>query len=185
MIPKKKFYFIRHGRTDWNDRHLCQGHRDISLNPQGRQEILSILPLIAPIPISTLVSSPLSRALESAKIIQQYRPLPLIIIDDLKERNWGQKEGISSKEMYQIEESELENPGFGIEPISQFNERIVSGFKNALQYDCPLIVSHGRLFLSLTKMMGIAPIKQIPNATLIECTPTRTSWSLAFHTTTK
>ncbi|MFN4173861.1 MAG: histidine phosphatase family protein [Parachlamydiaceae bacterium] len=183
MIPKKKFYFIRHGRTDWNDRHLCQGTRDIPLNAQGRQEIFSLCPLIITLPISTVVSSPLVRAHESAKILLQHRHLPLVILDDLKERNWGEKEGISSEEMYRFEENEPINPGFGIEPISAFNERVLSGLKNALQYDCPLIVSHGRVFLSLTKMLGLTPIQQIPNGVVIECTPTSTSWSLTFRAT--
>ena len=31
------FYILRHGRTDWNERHMLQGDVDIPLNETGRQ----------------------------------------------------------------------------------------------------------------------------------------------------
>ena len=30
-------YIMRHGRTDWNDRHKLQGRTDIPLNEEGRR----------------------------------------------------------------------------------------------------------------------------------------------------
>ena len=30
-------YIIRHGKTDWNDRHKLQGRTDVPLNEEGRQ----------------------------------------------------------------------------------------------------------------------------------------------------
>lgn len=30
-------YIMRHGRTDWNERHKLQGRTDIPLNANGRQ----------------------------------------------------------------------------------------------------------------------------------------------------
>lgn len=184
-LIKKKFYFLRHGKTDWNDLQLCQGHKDIPLNPSGREEVSLACSLIKKLPVAAIVTSPLSRAFESAEIIKNAHPLPLTIIDDLKERGWGQKEGISSQEMYRIEMEEEANgefnPGFGIEPRNQFKLRIIAGVNQALQFENPLIVSHGRLFLCLSEIMGLPPVRQIPNATVIECIPNQETWTLTYH----
>lgn len=184
-LIRKKFYFLRHGKTDWNDQQLCQGHKDIPLNHSGRAEVLLVCPLIKTLPISTLVTSPLSRAYESAEIIKKMHPLNLEVIDELKERGWGEKEGISSQAMYSIEREEEADcqfdPGCGIEPRSDFKMRIIKGINKALQFENPLIVSHGRLFLCLSEIMGVPPIRQIPNATVIECTPKQDNWTLTFH----
>ncbi len=34
-LPNKSFYFIRHGETDWNKRHIIMGSIDIPLNDLG------------------------------------------------------------------------------------------------------------------------------------------------------
>lgn len=185
-LIKKKFYFLRHGKTNWNEKQLCQGHLDIPLNQAGREEVSLVCPLIKTLPIAAIVTSPLSRAFESAQIIQNTYEIPLEIVDDLKERGWGQKEGISSQEMYRIEMEEeayaAYDPGCGIEPRNQFKLRIISGINKALQYENPLIVSHGRLFLCLSEIMGLPPVRHIPNATVIECTPSQDNWTLTYHT---
>jgi bisphosphoglycerate-dependent phosphoglycerate mutase len=42
VVIQKKFYFVRHGTTDWNIQQLCQGHTDIKLNELGRMEALEL-----------------------------------------------------------------------------------------------------------------------------------------------
>ena len=34
-IPKRSFYFLRHGQTDWNAEGRFQGHADVPLNEVG------------------------------------------------------------------------------------------------------------------------------------------------------
>jgi hypothetical protein len=34
-IPKRDFYFLRHGQTDWNAEGRFQGHSDVPLNAIG------------------------------------------------------------------------------------------------------------------------------------------------------
>ena len=74
------FYILRHGRTDWNEKNLCQGQIDVPLNTGGINEIEQICPLIADLNFSKIVSSPLLRAFESAKIIQKHTLFPLEIV---------------------------------------------------------------------------------------------------------
>ena len=62
-LLKKDFFFVRHAETDWNNRKLCQGQKDIPLNEKGSEEAKVFAGEMAKLDIDCLVSSPLSRAL--------------------------------------------------------------------------------------------------------------------------
>jgi probable phosphoglycerate mutase len=185
-LPKKKFYFLRHGKTDWNSKQLCQGQKDIPLNFEGKEEVKKICPLAATLPFDRIITSPLSRALETGSIIQRYTRHPLIVVEELQERNWGDKEGISSEEMYAIElreETEADFiPGFNIENRHLFKQRILSGMIKSLTGDTPLIISHGRVFLILLEILNQPPLRQLPHSSIIECEPIENGWNLKAHT---
>lgn len=177
-----RFRFVRHAETEWNEKQLCQGIKDIPLNAKGRDKSFEFGRLLKPIPIQTICSSPLVRALETAQIIQSFHPACTIqIIEELKERDWGQLEGISSQEMYHIEEQEESDaqfiPGFSIESRLALKQRIAKGLNKAFDLDAnPFIVSHGRVFVSLCEILQIPPIRQIPNLALIEFHRTDLGW---------
>lgn len=68
-------YCIRHGQTDWNAQSRYQGQEDIAINEFGREQarrngeaLRAFLPKIA---AAHFVSSPLSRARETMRIIRQ------------------------------------------------------------------------------------------------------------------
>lgn len=183
-ILKKPFYFARHGTTDWNALQICQGHTDIPLNETGRKEAAALAQIAASLDFKDLYTSPLKRAFETANIIQQKLVnSQLTLIDELKERHWGQLEGISSLEMYRIEEIEENTPffipGHGVETRECFKMRIAKGINRSLvNSEKPLIIAHGRLFLVLCELLQIPLIRQIPNATLIHCTPAHSTWTI-------
>ena len=168
--------------TEWNRRKLCQGQRDIELNDEGRKEAYALSESLKTFSFSRICVSPLKRALETAKVIQEAIPsCKLIIIDELKERSWGELEGLSNTEMYRIEELEEKDPGFfpksGVEERDLFKQRICRGMNAALRFEGePLIVSHGRVFLSLCELLNIERVRQIPNTTLVECVHTAGQW---------
>ena len=86
---KKKFYFIRHGETDFNKEKRYTGLYDISLNKKGIEQVNQALYLLNEQNISVIYSSPLKRALETATIISKYLNIPIKIIDNFKERDFG------------------------------------------------------------------------------------------------
>lgn len=182
MIYPKTFYFARHGLTNWNEQQLCQGITDIELSEKGRLEARILGQSLENAAFSQIYTSPLKRAYETALIIQSYLPFcTLQCIEELKEREWGAIEGLSSSEMYHIEEIEEKNPeytpGKGIEPRNTFKTRILNGFNQALnEGDPPLIISHGRVFLLLCELLNIPLMRQIPNTTLIKCVSTKSGW---------
>ncbi len=184
-LTKKPFYFIRHGRTDWNDKKLCQGQMDIPLNQEGMDEVERIGPLLSTLSFSKIITSPLLRAVETSHIIQKYCSCKIEVIEEIQERGWGTLEGACNIEMYKIEELEESqinfNSGFNIENRHLFKSRIISAINYALKGETPLIVSHGRVFLVLSELLGLTPIRQIPNSTVIECKPEGLGWKVSYH----
>lgn len=90
-----KIYLVRHGQTDWNVRHLAQGRTDIPLNETGRRQAMELRDKVRELHFDVCYSSPLTRALETAKIVTD--DSCEIIVDDLiTERCFGELEGTSS-----------------------------------------------------------------------------------------
>ncbi|MBR2891656.1 MAG: histidine phosphatase family protein [Bacilli bacterium] len=91
-------YIVRHGQTDGNKLRVFQGRIDTPLNDTGREQILETCKKLAKMEVTfdILISSPLSRALESAQIIRSFYPSrkPIIIDDNVIERSFGMAEGI-------------------------------------------------------------------------------------------
>lgn len=88
--PENSFYFIRHGRTDWNKEMLELGPQDLSLNNEGIAEVRSVLHLLREIGIKRIISSPLQRCIETAEIISKsLGGIPVIIEPALSERYFG------------------------------------------------------------------------------------------------
>ena len=96
---KTTIYLIRHGVTDWNELGRYQGSTDIPLNKKGVEEAIQVGKELAHIPFSTLYSSPLIRAHATAREIAKYHDLPIQLVDDLKERSYGDYEGMTFDEI--------------------------------------------------------------------------------------
>ncbi|MDA9009386.1 histidine phosphatase family protein [Alphaproteobacteria bacterium] len=90
-----ELFVIRHAITDWNNEKRFQGHSDIPINAAGREEI-SRFKLPVDWTDAELLSSPLSRARETAEILCQRTPT---IDNALLEMNWGLWEGRTYAEL--------------------------------------------------------------------------------------
>lgn len=93
MIPPRPFYFLRHGQTDWNLAGRMQGHTDIPLNATGIAQAHSAAAQLKSLPITRIITSPLTRALTTAAIAAEATGLPLYVDSNLKERTFGSFEG--------------------------------------------------------------------------------------------
>ncbi len=63
-----RLFVIRHGETAWNVEGRFQGQRDTELNERGRAQAATLRSRLATHPFAAVVSSPLKRASETAKI---------------------------------------------------------------------------------------------------------------------
>ena len=88
-------YFVRHGQTVWNVENKICGATDIGLTPQGYQQAKALGESIRQQykDIDLILTSPLSRAYETARVISEYTGIPFMVEERLKEQNFGIWEG--------------------------------------------------------------------------------------------
>lgn len=64
-------YLVRHGQTVRNIEHRIQGQTDVSLNAAGRAQAVELSEKLSSFNIQKIISSDLSRAKETAEIINR------------------------------------------------------------------------------------------------------------------
>jgi uncharacterized phosphatase len=146
-----QLYLVRHGETNWNREHRIQGSTDIPLNDIGRAQAAATGKLLARRQWSAVVSSPLSRAMETAEIIghevglSTVEPVPGIV-----ERNYGEAEGLTDEGLARLFPGETEVPGR--ESREEVAERVASALV-ALAQQHPgeniIVATHGGVIRSL------------------------------------
>ena len=106
------FFLVRHGETDWNLAGRIQGATDIPLNNTGRSQAQKTGEKMQGRRWDLIVSSPLSRAFETASIIATALGMsePLAN-DDLVERNYGKAEGMTGPELEAFYPNDTPIPG--------------------------------------------------------------------------
>ena len=85
----KIFYIFRHGQTDYNAEKRVQSFLDIPLNAQGISQAEELAKNLANVQFNCIYSSPLSRTLDTAKIVVGNRKIKIITDSGLRERNLG------------------------------------------------------------------------------------------------
>ena len=149
MVVRKEFYFVRHGQTDHNYANLNSNQSEnMPLNHIGRSQAHATLPIISKLPIRTICSSPLKRALETAKILSTGLEKDLQIIEDLAECSlhlWNEMTRFNNV-------STLPFDG----EIRSFINKVKKGIEQALTLPGPiLIVAHGGIHWVLCCLLSI------------------------------
>lgn len=90
-----RILFTRHGQTDWNVAMKIQGQIEIPLNETGISQAKELHDRLLNEKIDLVFSSPLSRALDTAKIAIGKRNIPLLVDERLLEEYYGDLEGAS------------------------------------------------------------------------------------------
>lgn len=165
------FWFLRHGETDWNLQNLSQGDIDIPLNATGRAQALRAAELMRGHRVATIVSSSLSRAMDTAAAVSAVTGLSFSTDDALRETKFGEQEGKPMGDWYDDWIAGTYTPE-GAETFAALRARVVAAINRALAQPGPvLIVAHGALFRAVRSAMGLEPNIRTPNATPIYCEP--------------
>ena len=85
-------YVIRHGKTDWNNKFMLS-NTDLQLNDEGVKQAKNAAKIVDNLDYDILISSPLLRTKQTAKIINNKNLKPVIYDDRIIERNAGVLEG--------------------------------------------------------------------------------------------
>ena len=98
-----KLYIVRHGQSEWNAERLVCGATDAPLTEKGRAQAAETAQMIAELhqkhPIDLIIASPLQRALDTGRAIQAAcGDVPLIIDERIKEIDFGESEGLSTRD---------------------------------------------------------------------------------------
>jgi broad specificity phosphatase PhoE len=93
-----RILLIRHGETDWNRIHRFQGRSDIPLNQKGREQARALALALKHEPIMAIYSSPLVRAIETARLIKMFHfSTPFFEEEALVEMDLGDFDGMEAK----------------------------------------------------------------------------------------
>jgi broad specificity phosphatase PhoE len=95
-------YIFRHGETDWNAQRRFQGHTDIPLNDKGREQAKTLGSILKMLHLEVILSSDLSRALETARLASSGLNIPIEISKNLREAYLGEPEGKLRDEIIQF-----------------------------------------------------------------------------------
>ena len=94
---------VRHGETDWNADGRLQGQTDRPLSDYGREQALQLADDLQGEGFDAIYSSDLSRARETAEIVGARLGLRVELDPDLREKDWGNWEGLTSVERDRVE----------------------------------------------------------------------------------
>ncbi|WP_026851481.1 histidine phosphatase family protein [Glaciibacter superstes] len=147
------FSIVRHGQTDWNLHKRIQGSTDIPLNSTGRAEAAETGVRLRDRHWDRIVTSPLQRADETARIIAGELGLPVPEhIDPLTERHHGQIEGLTFTERQERYPDGVTVPG--LETRQDVLDRVLPALARLAEAhdgESLLVVTHGGVIGTLIR----------------------------------
>jgi 2,3-bisphosphoglycerate-dependent phosphoglycerate mutase len=94
VSDRRTLFVFRHGETDWNREGRLQGHIDTALNATGLAQAAALAERLRMHRLDAVVSSDLTRALTTGRIIAEALGVPLMTDHGLRETNVGAAEGL-------------------------------------------------------------------------------------------
>lgn len=94
-----KIYITRHGTTEWNNSRRLQGWKDSDLTREGVESAIKLGKKLSPIDFDIIYSSPLNRALTTAKLIRGNKDIKIVTHNGLREMCYGIWEGMTLEDI--------------------------------------------------------------------------------------
>ncbi len=95
----RRWFFVRHGQTDWNRVGRAQGQSDPPLNKEGHRQAQAVAARLKRADFVAAYTSDLGRAVDTAAPIMRGRDAPMIHRIDLREKHFGEWEGMTFDEV--------------------------------------------------------------------------------------
>jgi broad specificity phosphatase PhoE len=128
----------RHGNTNWNAEDRVQGQTDVPLNDLGREQAAAAAPLLAALRPDALVASDLGRAADTAAALAALTGLPVRTDARLRERHYGQWQGLRMTEVAERFPTEHarwrageQDPGCEVESLDDLGKRVGAALQDA------------------------------------------------------
>jgi probable phosphoglycerate mutase len=156
---KTKVFLVRHGETEWNRLGKFQGCKDIDLSNEGVIQAQYLFKKFND-DFDYIYTSPLKRAVQTAEVISANKEIKPIIINELREINFGEWEGLTineisntfPKEFNYWRNDKLEAPMCGgdlsLKNASSRAKNVITKIVDKHKEKKILIVSHGGIIKS-------------------------------------
>lgn len=149
-----RVFVVRHGKTDWNAQKILQGHIDIDINEDGKQQAEKVAVHLKNIALDDFVSSDLSRCVSTSRSIMKFQEhASYMETPDLRERDMGEVQGMPLKEVLQTYGENFRNLG---EQEPELIERVSKVYDSALKRAASenhkniLLCTHGGVITAFT-----------------------------------
>ena len=163
---RTRLVLVRHGQTDHNREGRLQGQVDIPLNENGRHQAETLARTVVASPPDVIVSSPLSRARDTAGAIARACGLQVTTDEAFLERSFGQWEGLRGEDIRSRWPSEHADwrahrpiTGLDIEDRPEVGERVAAACRRLLEENpegTVMVVAHGAaITLGITALLGL------------------------------
>ena len=171
---------IRHGETLWNQQGRMQGQNDSPLTPLGLTQARQLGRRLAKVSFTTLYSSDLGRAHQTARCIADATGHEIVADERLRERHFGIFEGMTNHEI-QAQHPELHAlfakrlPDFcmpGGESAAQFSLRCVGALESiAARHagETIAVVTHGLVLDAVYRKAVDMPLEKPRGFPLLNC----------------
>jgi probable phosphoglycerate mutase len=163
----EQLILVRHGETVHNVAGIAQGWNDSALSENGIAQMRRLAQRIAALRPDALYSSPLGRAMSSARLLAESLHLDIIPLDDLREMSYGRWEGRSFFDVRREDEAAYQrwvNDGDAASPEGESHNDVLRRMQRAFDAilhgaaERPVVVTHGTAIrIGATSLLG-API---------------------------
>ena len=165
-VLQQPFCFLRHGETSSNFEDTIAGSLDVPLTARGIEQSRVAAILLRDRGITSIHSSALRRARDTANCVADSLGLSVNVIAELGERSWGELEGKPRRLRIAGD-----TPAGGETPEA-FRARILQGLAKIRADGLPLIVAHSGVFRVLCGLLRLMPLEsRIENARPVLITP--------------
>src|SRR5437763_16418049 len=91
----REVWLVRHGETEWSKSGQHTSTTDLPLTQEGERKAVALGPILRAHSFAAVFASPLQRATETARLAG-FEP---VVIDELKEWNYGAYEGLTTPQI--------------------------------------------------------------------------------------
>ncbi|MEM3676274.1 MAG: histidine phosphatase family protein [Thermoplasmataceae archaeon] len=164
MTQSKTVFLIRHARTESNKTGIWRCGKGDPILPEGKEEILRASRTLKDLACSTIMSSEMVRAVQTASLLSLYTGISLgHAMGEFNERGCGAIDGLTYDDIYRkygfrmdtILTEKLDSVP-GAESLSSFTERVIGGLEKVAvsPVERPCIVTHGGVMALIKRLYG-------------------------------
>ncbi len=173
------FSTVRHGLTELNRDKRVGGRVDVPLIEEGRRQAREANESFDGTPFDVIISSPLSRAIETAEIVTGVNRKDIVIEEGCTERAFGKMEGLAAAQIRetlpQVQYMRIEEVDYSLNPpggetFEQLHERARDFLRRILELHGGkkvLLFAHENFLQQLHgAIRGLGPIESLEQGIL-------------------